>query len=271
MRSPNAVLSLLDENEENVILAAQWGEKYRIIETGATMPLSRNSLVSIAIRETRTVHIEDLAETDLYRAGDEISRRRVDEEGVRTMLGVPMISNGRAIGTISLRRTEVRPFTSDQIALLETFAAQAVIAIENVRQFRELQTRLEREAATSGILEVISQSRDDETPVFDVILESAARLCNAPYAGLVLVDDTGQNLVVAANRTEDGKIYEVGEVQPIQGGTSVAAQSIRERAVVHIENLLEDELYKQADPARVRLVDEGGGRTLLAVRPDDAW
>ena len=164
--SPNAVLSLIDENEENVTLKAQWGEKYRVVNTGATMPLSRNSLVSIAIREMRTVQIEDLAETDLYRAGDEMIRRRVEEEGVRTILGVPMISNGRAIGTISLRRTEVRLFTADQISLLETFAAQAVIAIENVRQFRELQTRLEREAATREILSVISQSQEDEAPVF---------------------------------------------------------------------------------------------------------
>ena len=83
------------------------------------------------------------------------------------------------VGTISLFRYESVDFEPEQITLLKTFAAQAAIAIQNVRQFRELQTRLEREEASRQILSVNSQSRDDEKPVFDVILENATRLCNA--------------------------------------------------------------------------------------------
>ena len=263
--SANAVLSLADETEENIILKAQWGEKYRIVSTGATMPMSRNTVVGIAIRKKRTVQIEDLAETELYRAGDVMTRRRVDEEGVRTLLAVPLVSDGRAIGTISLRRTEVRPLSADQIALLETFAAQAVIAIENVRQFRELQTRLEREAATREILSVISQSQEDEKPVFDVIVENAARLCGTHDAGLVLVDENRENIVLKAIRSADYIGFSVGDSIPLHGGSATSTRCILEAKVVHFDNLTKDDLYKQGDPHRRRLVDEAGARSLLNV------
>ena len=95
---------------------------------------------------------------------------------------MPLISQGRGTGCLILFRDEVRPYSDDQIALVETFAAQAVIAIENVRQFRELQTRLEREAASREILGVISQSRDDDSPVFETILEKRSEaVFDAPY------------------------------------------------------------------------------------------
>ena len=266
--SPNAVLSLIDENEENVTLKAQWGEKYRVVNTGATMPLSRNSLVSIAIREMRTVQIEDLAETDLYRAGDEMIRRRVEEEGVRTILGVPMISNGRAIGTISLRRTEVRLFTADQISLLETFAAQAVIAIENVRQFRELQTRLEREEATREILSVISQSQEDEAPVFETILEKACDLGETETALLVLANDERTEMISVAGKGNRQEYLDRMMNTPVPLNATIAdvsGKAILDGEVVHVEDLRLTELYRQREPYRVAAVEEDGVRTALAV------
>ena len=150
-------------------------------------------------------------------------------------------------------------------ALLETFAAQAVIAIENVRQFRELQTRLEREAATREILSVISQSRDDEQPVFDVILEHAARLCATSYASLHLVDERRENWILTAARSNHHRSFEIGEVFPLPASRTAAATSILEARVVHIEDLADDDLYRQGDPVRVRTVDEEGARTMLVV------
>ena len=99
--------------------------------------------------------------------------------GVRTVLATPLLREGIPIGTIHIRRMEVRPFTEKQIKLLETFAAQAVIAIENVRLFQELKESLEQQTATSEILGVIASSPTDIQPVLDVVAENAARLCDA--------------------------------------------------------------------------------------------
>ena len=102
----------------------------------------------------------------------------------RTILLVPLRQHGEIIGTLNARRTELRPFTPAQIKLLETFADQAVIAIENVRLFQELREALEQQTATSQILGVIASSPTDLQPVMDVVAENAARLCDAVDARL---------------------------------------------------------------------------------------
>ena len=109
-------------------------------------------------------------------------RRFARSVGVRTVLATPLLREGIPIGTIHIRRMEVRPFTEKQIKLLETFAAQAVIAIENVRLFQELKESLEQQTATSEILGVIASSPTDIQPVLDVVAENAARLCEASDA-----------------------------------------------------------------------------------------
>ena len=159
------------------------------------------SAAAKAIIERRVVHLEDAAEEAIYQRGAPERQSAVLREGIRSNLHVPLISGGRGIGCLVLARLELRPYSPDEIALVETFAAQAVIAIDNVRQFRELQTRLEREAATRQVLQVISQSSDDEQPVFEIILDNAARLCNAPHAGLLLVSDDESVLQLVASNS----------------------------------------------------------------------
>ncbi len=125
------------------------------------------------MREHGTLHIPDVrAQNDFPMLG---SARRPS----RTFLVVPLRQQGELIGALNARRTEVRPFTPAQIKLLETFADQAVIAIENVRLFHELKESLEQQTATSEILGVIASSPTDIQPVLDVVAENAARLCDA--------------------------------------------------------------------------------------------
>src|SRR5262249_44276572 len=150
-----------------------------------TVPLVRGSLTGRVTLESRTIQIADHQVEEVeYPEGTVIARRY----GVRTMLGVPLLRAGAAVGVIALRRTEVRPFTDRQVELLKTFADQAVIAIENTRLFNETKEALDRQTATSDILGVISSAHTDAQPVFDTIVQSAVRLCKATHAAVFVTD-----------------------------------------------------------------------------------
>jgi len=147
----------------------------------------RARLVGLAIREKRVVQIDDVqAEPDVLSAAQ--NRRLVQAQGYRTFLAVPLLRGDVCFGAISLWRRVVVPFSEQHIALLQTFAEQAVIAIENVRLFNETKEALERQTATSEILRVISASPTDVQPVFDAIAESAVRLCDGVFGGVFRFD-----------------------------------------------------------------------------------
>jgi signal transduction histidine kinase len=154
-----------------------------------TRPLVRGTLTGRVVLDRRTIQVADiLAEADEYPESHRL--------GFRTALGVPLVHAGKAIGAILIRRAEVRPFTERQIELVNTFADQAVIAIENTRLFeaeqvskRELQETLEYQTATSDVLAVISQSKFDLQPVLDAITKTASRLCVAADVVIHLRED----------------------------------------------------------------------------------
>jgi len=151
--SPAAALEMLHENGSDYILAASWGEPFWSFKVGDTYTMDSTLVVPRAVSGKCVVQVEDAADDDLYRKRDPIRVKMVEEEGIRTLLAVPLISGNAAIGTISLFRREARPFSDNEIALVQTFAAQAVIAIDNVRQFRDLETRTQEVQALNESLE----------------------------------------------------------------------------------------------------------------------
>ena len=213
-----------------------------------------------AVIERRLVHVADMqAETDEFPEGVEISQR----EGTRSFVSVPLLREGGAIGTIGVRRFEVRPFSEKQIALLQTFADQAVIAIENVRLFTELEARnselrvaLEQQTATSELLKVIGRSTFDLQPVFETLAENAVRLCEAERAAIFRFD--GQLLRIAVGRNVSPELMEFLERNPIPPSRqTTTGRTALERRTTHIHDVLADPEYsygaRAVDPYRTML------------------
>jgi len=188
---------------------------------GLARPLNRASVPGRAILDGEVVQVADFqsVEADEFPLGREISALR----GFRASLAAPLLLDDHAIGAISLRRTEPGAFTSNQVELLKSFAAQAVIAIENVRLFTELREALEQQTATAEILQVISQSPTDVQPVLDVVATSALRFCGATDAMILLCEDN-ELVNVAHEGTFAGEIGRRSDIN---------RQSVAGHAVLH--------------------------------------
>jgi len=177
--------------------------------------------------------------------------------GFRSALAVPLLRDGEAIGAIAVGRPQPGPFSQRQIAILQTFADQAVIAIENARLFRELAARnrdvteaLEQQTATSEILRAISGSPTDVQPVFDIIAERAVKLCDAEVSVVSRVDGAVIRLAAVHGMTEAG-VEAVGRVFPMKvSEQTVTSRTVRRRAIVHVDDVLAEPGYVWADVAR---------------------
>jgi GAF domain-containing protein len=225
---------------------------------GRDMPLSREFVGGRTVIDRQPVHVDDLSVSDDFPGGQPLA----SEVGYRTVLGVPLLREGVGIGLVGIRRLEVQPFTAKQIALLETFAAQAVIAIENVRLFKELEARnadlteaLEQQTATGEILRVISSSPTDVQPVFDSIVTSARALTAAQACGVFLLQGDLVSIAAHDSWTDEWR----QEYPRAVSADTVTGRSMLERTPVHTPDLGADPRYQGAPGRRV------GVRTLLAV------
>jgi GAF domain-containing protein len=196
----------------------------------------------------------------------------VEIGGARSHLGVPMLKENMLVGAFVIFRQEVRPFTDKQIELLQNFAAQAVIAIENARLLNELRQRtddlteaLEQQTATSEVLGVISSSPGDLEPVFRALLENATRICDAKFGNLWLAKDGG--FVVAATHGVPAEYRDEIQLNAVlhPGPHVPVARAASSRQLVHVHDLRLDRAYLDRDPVSVRGVEKGGVRTLVAV------
>jgi two-component system, NtrC family, sensor kinase len=198
-------------------------------------PVTRDGVAGRAVIDRATIHLPDVLAADDFPLAQRLSRA----DGSRTVLATPLIRETVAVGAILIRREEVRPFSDKQISLLQTFADQAVIAIENVRLFNETKEALEQQTATSDILSVISRSPSDVQPVFDAISRSGARLCDAAFCGVFSYD--GQLIHLVANNAPDPMMEALAQtfpMQPSRGG--VTARTILERQVQHVADIAAD-------------------------------
>ena len=184
--------------------------------------------------------------------------------GARSLVAVPMLREGVLIGAIIIYRQEVCPFTDKQIALVQNFAAQAVIAIENTRLLNELRKSLEQQTATSEVLRVISSSPGALEPVFDALLENAVRICEANVGHLLLYD--GESFHAAYLHNLPQAYREIWERGPIRPSPKLALGRLpHTKQTVQITDIKADPAYAEHDPLRVATVEFGGARTLLAV------
>jgi len=195
-----------------------------------SLPVRRTSIAGRAIVDKRIVHVEDvvaLLDTE-YPDVREIQAAI----GFRTALNVPLLRDGEAIGVIAIFREEVRAFGPAEIALVETFADQAVIAIENVRLFNETKEALERQTASADVLEVISGSMADAQPVFDRVLDSCERLFGAEDMAVLLVDGPDLKLVAQRGVLSDSALANTTYPRPVAG--SLSERAILDTEVIHI-------------------------------------
>jgi GAF domain-containing protein len=227
----------------------------------------RGSTFGRAITEGRTVHIPDVLADPEFQRPDQPRAT-----GIRAAVGVPLLREGVIVGALTVIRTEPRAFTAKQIELLETFADQAVIAIENVRLFEEVQARtrdlseaLEQQTATSAVLEVISSSPGDLEPVFDAMLSNATRICEAKFG--ILWRAEGDGFRLGALYGAPPAFAETRRREPFvrPGPGTGLGRMAATRQVVQFADARAEPAYRERDPMRVALVEQAGARTHLVV------
>jgi GAF domain-containing protein len=232
-------------------------------------PINRDWVVGRSVVDKAPVQVSDFQAPEAAEFPE--GQRQSREQGHRCTLSVPLLREGEAIGAIALRRLEPAAFSDKQIALLQTFADQAVIAIGNVRLFEEVQAKtrdltesLQQQTATADVLRVISASPGELAPVFQAMLENAVRLCEAKFAMLFLLED-GQFRAVRMWNIPPA-FSEFLAIHPIRIDPKVPlGRVVATKRPVQVPDVVEDQSFIEGYPGMVNVAELGGARTLLQV------
>ena len=225
-------------------------------------PIGRGWVTGRAFVDRSPIHIHDLQESKHeFPDGAEFALRL----GHRSILAVPLLRENEAIGALAIRRKEVKPFTGKQIELVQTFADQAVIAIENARLLTELRESLQQQTATADVLKVISSSTGELTPVFEAMLANAVRICEAGFANLWLHDGKDFKAVAIHGAPPEYRDLLQHEIKVRPGAGTPLAGAIETKQAVQMADLVESAAYRRGDPVVVASVKIAGTRSLVAV------
>ena len=219
---------------------------------------------AIMLETRRPLHVLDMKEHENYRPDYPGVQAMVDLGGIRTVLTAPLIKDDVFLGFISIFRQEVRAFSDRQIALLESFAAQAVIAMENARLLTEQREALEQQTATAEILQVINTSPGNLAPVFEALLDKAMYLCQANFGALLIFDGERMKPAVLRGVPSTYSDYVMNNVISDAPETNVG-RIVRGANIVHIPDLMAEAAYQKRQPDRRASVELGGARTALCV------
>jgi two-component system NtrC family sensor kinase len=232
--------------------------------------INRNFVTGRSIVDKVAIHLHDVLSEEgaEFPGAQQISAR----SGTRTLLSVPLLREGESVGVIVLRRKQVHPFSDKQIAILKTFADQAVIAIGNVHLFEEVRAKtrdltesLRQQTATSEVLQAISNSSGDLQPIFDAMLANATHICNAKFGMMWLIEGPTARCVALHNVPP--AFAELRRREPVirPGPNTAMGRLLKTRQIVHVEDAMAERAYIEGDPVRRANSDLGGARTILAV------
>ena len=235
--------------------------EFDAVMRGRTYVPGRGTTVGRVALEKRVIHIVDVLTDPEYEMSETVTLGRL-----RTILSVPMMRDGDVVGAITLTRRQVEPFSEPQIALIKTFADQAVIAMENARLLTETREALEQQTATAEVLGVINTSPSDLAPVFEAMLDRAMRLCEAAFGALFLFDD--DRFLLAASRgvpSEYRAFLTANTMLPGPGTAPYRFLRGGERSVIEETDLAQSDAYRAGDLQRRALVDIGGAHSAIQV------
>ena len=246
-------------------IVAQHNAPRAFAELRRREPLVRGRPLLRVAETKQVVQIADVREHVASNQADKDAVTFAKVSGVRTLLMVPMLKDGEVVGAIVIYRQEVRTFNDREIELLRSFAAQAVIAIENARLLNELRGALERQIATSQVLQVISSSPGDLEPVFATMLENAIRICDAKFGNIYRAEGDGLRNVATHNTPT--AFAEALRSSPYlsPGPRNPVRRMINTKTIVHVVDVRATEAYAEREPIAVASVELGGTRTLMIV------